>query len=269
MTAHPSSRPVWNVSHDLDHMRRDGRSEHPSHDMVIDWLARRYKRRFSLLDCGVMSGVTYEKLENAGLPVDYVGIDASPTVLSDCRRRFPGVAWEGNNVFDLAYTAETFDVVYARHLIESLPYYETALREMFRVARGVVVLCLGQVPAEPERLVRRETDDGHYIWLNRYAPGPFEALLCSLSASVASRDSSTSHHVNRIYFCEKAVGARLSPFTHPRRSRLSGQSRRGRYGCWPARARARSALASPIPAERAGSAECRRRSSARVLRPGQ
>lgn len=198
---------IWNVSHDLDHMRVDGRGEHPSHDAVVDWLARRGAARFSMLDCGVMSAVTYEKLQRAGLPVDYVGIDVSPTVLADCRRRFPDAQWEPGNVLDLAYPAGTFDVVYVRHVLECLPYYETAVRETFRVASDAVVICMGQVPTAPEGLLRRETSDG-YIWMNRYAPGPFEALLNSLSESVESRDVSMERRVNRIYFCKKSSTAR-------------------------------------------------------------
>jgi ubiquinone/menaquinone biosynthesis C-methylase UbiE len=184
-------------------MRANGNDEHPSHDLLAEWLHRR-KTAFSLLDCGVMSGVTYEKLQRAALPVDYTGIDMSPTVLADCRRRFPRSRWEQGNALDLAYAAGTFDIVYARHLLEHLPYYETAVREMFRVARQAVVICLFQVPAEPERLLRRETGNG-YIWLNRYAPGPLEALLDSLSESVELQDVRRDQRTNRVYFCEKAA----------------------------------------------------------------
>jgi ubiquinone/menaquinone biosynthesis C-methylase UbiE len=135
--------------------------------------------------------------------VNYVGIDLSDTVLADCRQRFPQARWEHGSVLDLAYTAEAFDVVYARHLLDHLPYYETAVREMFRVARHAVMICLFQVPAEPERLLRRETANG-YIWLNRYAPGPFEALLDSLSVSVEAQDVSMARRIDRLYFCAKA-----------------------------------------------------------------
>jgi ubiquinone/menaquinone biosynthesis C-methylase UbiE len=201
------SEPVWNVSQGLDHMRSEGRDEHPSHDLVTRWLAHRYRETFSLLDGGVMSAVTYEKLQLAGLAVDYTGIDRSATVLADCCQRFPRARWEHGNILDLAYGAATFDVVYARHLLEHVPYYETAVREMFRVARDSIVICLFQVPAEPERLLRRETPNG-YIWLNRYAPGPLEALLRSLSVSVESHDVSLARRINRVYFCEKAPAGR-------------------------------------------------------------
>jgi ubiquinone/menaquinone biosynthesis C-methylase UbiE len=187
-------------------MRVKERDRHPSHDLVAGYL-HRCEAPFSLLDCGVMSGVTYEKLRQSTLPVDYTGIDLSPSVLVDCRQRFSEARWEQGNVLDLPYTAETFDIVHARHLLECVPYYETAVREMFRVARKAVVICMFQIPAEPERLLRRETENG-YIWLNRYAPGPFEALLDSLSASVECQDVNMARQTHRVYFCEKIATAR-------------------------------------------------------------
>ncbi|MBV1855876.1 class I SAM-dependent methyltransferase [Catellatospora tritici] len=156
---------------------------------------------FELLDCGVISGVTYHHLLQAGLEVDYTGIDIGEAAIADCRERHPEARWRQMSVTDLAFSDNSFDVVNCRHLLECLPYYETAVREMFRVARRTVVICMFQV-REPEALLRRETANG-YIWFNRYAPGPFEALLHSLSESVEIVDVPFDHRPNRVYFCTK------------------------------------------------------------------
>ncbi|WP_406728650.1 class I SAM-dependent methyltransferase [Streptomyces sp. GD-15H] len=157
---------------------------------------------FELLDCGVISGVTYRHLQQAGLAVNYTGIDIGEAALADCRELHPEAQWQQMSVTDLAFPDGSFDVVNCRHLLEHLPYYETAVRELFRVARRTVAICLFQVPREPEALLRRETANG-YIWLNRYAPLPFEALLHSLSESVETVDVTADHRSNRIYFCTK------------------------------------------------------------------
>jgi 2-polyprenyl-3-methyl-5-hydroxy-6-metoxy-1,4-benzoquinol methylase len=197
----PAAESIWTATSDVAYMRSDGRGDHPSHDTVIDWLREQYADGpVSVLDCGVMSGVTYERLAAAMPGMNYTGIDVSQAILDDCRARFPDAAWESMSVTDLAYADSSFDVVHCRHLLECLPYYETAVREIFRVARHWVVLCLFQVPAEPEALLRRVTPGG-YIWLNRYAPGPLEDLLGRLSSDVSSVDVAQGRKVNRVYFC--------------------------------------------------------------------
>jgi ubiquinone/menaquinone biosynthesis C-methylase UbiE len=179
------------------------RANHPSHDTVSDFLRSQYgSRQFSLLDLGVMSGVTYDRTVRAGLSVEYTGIDIGEALLDDCRSRYPEATWLRMSATDISFAGNSFDVVNCRHLLESLPYYETALREAFRVAREHVVVCMGHPPLEPEVLLRRETANG-YIWLNRYAPGPFEALLESLSESVVSSDVTAEQTTHRIYFCTK------------------------------------------------------------------
>lgn len=203
MTQFELSDSLWRSTTDADYMRRAQRGEAASHDATTSWLRQRYANRsFDLLDCGVMSGVTYERLTASGLAVDYTGIDVGRTVLDDCRARHPGARWVEMNVLDLAFKADSFDVVTSRHLLEHLPYYETAVREMFRVARRYVIICFWQPPRDPEVLYRRETEHG-YIWLNRYAPAAFESLLDRLSASYVAADVNSGDRNERLYFCDK------------------------------------------------------------------
>lgn len=194
---------LWAQTSDVGYMSEGRRADHPSHAVVTERIAALHSGApFELLDCGVLSGVTYHHLLQAGLDVDYTGIDIGEAAIADCRRLHPEARWEQMSVTDLAFPDGSFDVVNCRHVLESLPYYETAVRELFRVARRTVVICMFQVPREPEALLRRETANG-YIWLNRYAPGPFEALLHSLSESVEIVDVPADHRRNRVYFCTK------------------------------------------------------------------
>lgn len=200
---------VWHLTRELDYMDSDGRGAHPSHGVVTERLRQLHgDQAFSLLDAGVFSGVTYQRLAEAGLSVDYTGIDISEPILEACRQRFPQARWVRMSAMDLSFPDRSFDVVNARHLLEVLPYYETAVRELFRVARKTVVLCLFITPRAPERLMRRVTaDDGGYIWFNRCAPGPLEELLHKLSSEVESLDvlddTPGARRPNRIYLCTK------------------------------------------------------------------
>lgn len=194
---------VWEHTTDFDYMAAPARASHASHDTVTKWLADTYQSsRFSLLDCGVLSAVTWNSLRAAGSNVRYIGIDVSEPVIQDCRNRAPEATWLAANVTDLDFDDESFDVVYARHLLEGLPYYETAVREIFRVSRAFVIICFFQPPADPERLLRRVSPDGH-IWLNRYSPEPFERLISSLSTGFETVDVVDGGIRNRIYICAK------------------------------------------------------------------
>jgi ubiquinone/menaquinone biosynthesis C-methylase UbiE len=195
---------LWAQTTDIGYMGREGRGDSASHAWLSERLASLYAdKSLSLLDCGVMSGVTYERLRGAGLSMRYTGIDINPTVIEGCTARFPEAAWLQMSVMDLALPTGAFDVVNGRHILEHLPYYDTAVRELFRVSREHVVICFFQAPRDPEALLRRDTAEG-YIWLNRYAPGPFEELLRKLSSDVEVVDLSDGGlKPNRIYFCTK------------------------------------------------------------------
>jgi SAM-dependent methyltransferase len=200
-----STQSLWTQTADVGYMAEPERASSPSYATVTDFLRLHYgDRPFSVLDCGVLSGVTYTRVRDAGLAVDYTGIDVSEAVLADCRTRFPEARWQPMSVMDLAYPANSFDMVNCRHLLEHLPYYETALREIFRVAREYVAVCLFQVPRSPEVTLRRETENG-YIWLNRYAPEPLEALLGALSAEVERHDVTAGTRTDRVYLCKKST----------------------------------------------------------------
>ncbi|MEV6258914.1 methyltransferase domain-containing protein [Nocardia sp. NPDC051911] len=186
-------------------MREDGRASHCSHTLVTEFIRDNYSTvEFDMLDCGVMSGVTYETLKSDDLSPRYTGIDICGPVLDDCRDRHPTAPWLQMNVLDMAFRSDTFDYVNCRHLLEMLPYYETAVRasELFRGARRHVAICMFQVPRAPEKLLRRETPAG-YIWLNNYAPERFESLLDLLSESVEVVDAAEGYRTERVYFCTK------------------------------------------------------------------
>lgn len=153
-----------------------------------------------MLDCGVMSGVTWDRLRGSGSPPSYVGIDIAQRVIEERREQRPDATWLTMSVMDLAFDDNSFDVVQARHLLENLPYYETAVREMFRVSSGYVVICFFQPPADPEILLRRHTHDG-YIWYNRYSPSRFDALLEELADDVQIEEIQSNGRRDRIYYC--------------------------------------------------------------------
>jgi ubiquinone/menaquinone biosynthesis C-methylase UbiE len=130
----------------MDYLAEDGRADHPSHALTTDPIRAEYpSTRCELLDCGVLSGITYRLLKEAGVTVRYTGIDISPSIVAHCRETQPDARWESMSVQDRTFPDDSFDVVNCRHVLECLPYYETAVREAFRVSRRQMVLCLDRV----------------------------------------------------------------------------------------------------------------------------
>lgn len=185
-------------------MVRDGRAIHASRSYVLDLLGERFgSHSFSMLDCGVLSGVMASALaDSPSLRPIYTGIDVSQSIIDDCRRRHPEVAFDRASVFDLPYGVNTFDLVHCRHVLEHLPYYETAVREMTRVAGQLMILTFFIPPGKSEVVRRKETAEG-YVWLNKYEQRGFENLLMRLWKDVTSTvvsDSKRSDDV--VYVCE-------------------------------------------------------------------
>jgi len=198
---------VWNALDGFAFMEELGRgAEHPSRRHVLGWLQATYgqpPRPFSFLDCGVLSAVTYGDLRASGLSYDYTGTDVSAAVVADCRRRYPEGDWRQTSVTDLAVDDAAYDVVHCRHVLEHLPYYETAIRELARVTRRHLLICLF-VPLSPrdEILRRMPTPDG-YVWVNQYREQPFVDLLQRLFARVDRIDLSDEDEPNQLFVCER------------------------------------------------------------------
>ncbi|MGN7187576.1 class I SAM-dependent methyltransferase [Microbacterium enclense] len=203
MKLRKQAAPIWTNTEQIGYMADPQRQGHGSHDAFERWLRVHFSsKNAEMLDCGVMSGVSWERLRQSDVAPSYVGVDISERVIDDRRAHRPDATWLTMSVMDLVFDDDSFDVVLARHLLENLPYYETAVREMFRVSRQYVVLCFFQPPAEPEVLLRRRTENG-YIWFNRYSPDRFDTLLADLADDIQIEEIESGGRMDRIYFCRK------------------------------------------------------------------
>ena len=96
----------------------------------------RHKR---ILDIGVGGGRTTLALLN--ISKDYIGIDISPEMITECRRCYPSIAFEVCDARELSrFPNESFDLVFFSYNgIDSIGHSDRlrALREIYRVlARG-------------------------------------------------------------------------------------------------------------------------------------
>ena len=156
---------------------------------------------FSLPDCGVLSAVTYRKLQESNLNVAYTGIDIAPQIIDDCRRRFRDVDWRVMDVQQLELPTASYDVVVVRHVLEHLPYYDGAIQEARRVCKRFAVFCLFFPLAKEDALAQKTKADGTYHY-NTYGREGFLQLLRKEFTTVTEKMVEDPQRDNQLFICQ-------------------------------------------------------------------
>lgn len=114
---------------------------------MIRKLARTVPSR-SVLDVGCGTGETLQVLYDTLRPERLVGVDLSPAVVEDDRRRLPFAEFA---VADISQTAldEQFDLIVATEVIEHIGNYQQALTNLRRMCRGHVIVTVPSGPIFP------------------------------------------------------------------------------------------------------------------------
>jgi len=94
----------------------------------------------SVVVAGSGSGRQYVYLLDAGLRVS--GFDLSPTLVAECRRRFPGVVTTVADVVDAAESVEPADAVVTSAVLQHVPpaLAARAADSLMRLARTLIVI---------------------------------------------------------------------------------------------------------------------------------
>jgi len=104
----------------------------------------------SILDvgCGVgVDGIGYRPYSQ----ITYQGVDRTQALVDYCRSHdIPAVQGDVEN---LPFDDDGFDVVYTRHTLEHLAYYEEAILELIRVAKREVLVIFFIQPTEQEDFI--------------------------------------------------------------------------------------------------------------------
>lgn len=146
----------------------------PEKERTFDWwlgdvnnVSRKWFRNFlvnyeieSVLDVACGTGRDYEGVLANNIDVEYYGMDISDYLVAKNRDR--GMQCFQGNIEDIPELDDSWDLVYARHIIEHLEYYETAIEEMCRVAKRYVLI-VHFIPMESEdRISITQREDGEF-----------------------------------------------------------------------------------------------------------
>jgi ubiquinone/menaquinone biosynthesis C-methylase UbiE len=154
-----------------------------------DWrrkLACDLKREFgvnaSIVEVGCGTGLVYKALLDEGVVTEdsYIGGDVSGKMLGIARRRCPPACFKELDVFHLDLPASSQSNVICIHVLQHLPDYELAVRELLRVAKKKLYI-VSWFNQEDEDLIQfslpSERWDGQQFFNNRYSLRKFVSFI--------------------------------------------------------------------------------------------
>ena len=126
-------------------------------------IKKRYK---SVLDIPCAYCVDYQGLKDHGISVEYLGMDITRNMIDDCRSR--GINVQLGSIENIPLNDSSFDLVYARHILEHLSYYEKSIASMIRVAAKEVFIVFFQKPHDAPDHIESALFQGDPLFHNIY-----------------------------------------------------------------------------------------------------
>ncbi len=137
---------IWEHSTTVKELyaRRCSRDEEEMtcHAQAAELLAPYVSPGDTLLDAGCGSGCFYHSLAKRGIPVQYFGIDAAPSLIAIGREHLPayGLAPENLQVMRIEDMDGDIDHIICLNVLSNIDNYHRPLERMLRCAKKTVIL---------------------------------------------------------------------------------------------------------------------------------
>ena len=120
----------------------------------------------SVLDCACGICLDWEKYKKEKIEIEYTGIDNCGGLIEEAQER--GINAIVGNIEDLPFEDNSFEVVTGRHILEHLPGFEKAIKEMYRVAQKEVIIIFFLPPTKEEK-IGKAANLNNEVHLNTYS----------------------------------------------------------------------------------------------------
>jgi ubiquinone/menaquinone biosynthesis C-methylase UbiE len=162
--------------------------EMTAHAQAAELLQSRVKSGDTLLDAGCGSGYFYHSIAARGIPAQYWGIDAAPSLIEIGRAEMPafGLPAEQLCVLRLEDLDGEFDHVVCINVLSNIDNYHRPLERLLRMARRTVVLRESLADRAHYSYVRDNYLDAGVdlnVHVNHYERGEVEAFVRSYGFS--------------------------------------------------------------------------------------
>lgn len=152
----------------------------------------------SILDCG--SGLCSEFYGYIAdeYPIKYKGIDSCLALVNENRSK--GIDVEHFPLEAIGLQDSSFDVVFCRHVLEHLPYYDQAIPEMVRLASKEVVVVFFLKTIDQNDQIDMGNDHG-VVYHNRYNRACLESFVLGLDKveSILWEDVNQSEEILHVF----------------------------------------------------------------------
>ena len=151
----------WDINVDIDVFKRWVKGINaPSRKYVRDYIDK--KGYTNVLDVGAGLCEDYYGFLELGGKVHYNAVDFTRQFVEISRP--VGIHIELAESDKLPYEDMVFDIVYCRHLVEHLPYYESTLTDMIRVSKKELIVTFFLPPKEVDDVIKTNNGLHHNIY---------------------------------------------------------------------------------------------------------
>lgn len=147
----------------------------------------------SLLDVPSGLCVDYYGLKSENLASIYQGLDITPKLVA--RALELGIHVKQGSIENIPWNDSSFDIVYARHILEHLDYYTVALKELIRVAKKEALIVFFIKPTDqPDKINSAKDGSTQFdlLYHNHYNKAALERYI----SGFAKVNSLAWEHVN-------------------------------------------------------------------------
>ena len=152
----------------------DQKKEEASRSYIVGLLKE--ERHGNILEIGIGGADFLRMSKAAGLTVAYTGFDCTQGFIDNAKKHYPEASFIKGDMQDMSKVADdSFDIVYTRHTLEHVEYYEKATQEMARIAKKKVVIVLCHELRDKDETNVKDWE--HRVYNNYYAKKKFMQFM--------------------------------------------------------------------------------------------